>query len=922
VGNPKILGVVGAILLIVSIALIAIGAALPGIRYGDGVWTPPPYDQRNSEGVPLDALQPPLSGTVNECLVTLGDWQLYSDAASLAEITFLGTEVTNLSPDQVSAAVDSLQPLQESIYFWVLSSLAHPWTSAFRDAAEVQVSILNVAYIGVKLSFRLDGVYGVPAADEDVERCAESFETGPSAKLLTQLLNSIHNNASALHVVVCDPNGVNGATKILGSRDSNDPREQSSTIAAEGSVGAALVLRRSALWQSRTSLVHQIGHFFGLPHPFPDFETCKYDGDAITDTPLLYRGSTGCELGSQSMPLCDPQIPLEPASWPIYGFMDTTNDTCRQQFTMGQVLRMRSMLSVLRPTLFQASMDLHRADRIPMASAFQSAIASDFLLERQLSLATTQALNDARKTNESSGAARGNKSVKLPSAAIAAAGRLTSSLDHARLATAGNDILSLDRCSCISPDASGAVFWTGELDSAYLISAVRIVHPWEVVQNATTDAAMWTSNNTSSFVMDAVLSVGDSSASPSAPAPEGIIGASANASQNDFANSLFPAPLVEVWVGSSLEYSKNSLCGRIPFTLGALTNTVQCPTTLSGSIVTVRWLHPLAQWPLCLCDVVALSTVTPPLRSAEGPHAPSTVPGAFMNVSGATASQSGTSSAVSSSAASALAPVPRDPSTTVQCSRSASETLPSWSLDFGADPKLIGGLRLALPFHCSGLVESNVTAAAWNTTSLNCGSYAGANDTDATLWLDIYVTDTPLNRNISKAADSLPRPGDAATCASKVKIIPGRVIDVDCGRFIMGRVVTVVAQPPPPLRNMRLSMCEVRLIGGEVLVMANSVATLQLLTVPADLMSRFAAAIDGKPTTCLQVDRSSNSNNSGGALWTLRLKVRGSLRITCTSSVFVFLSLTPVVFPPVFRILIMSSESALTTLVRPHHPPR
>jgi len=42
----------------------------------------------------------------------------------------------------------------------------------------------------------------------------------------------------------------------------------------------------------------QLGHFLGLPHPFPDErQTCKLDGDAIFDTPLQYAPNHGCQQG-------------------------------------------------------------------------------------------------------------------------------------------------------------------------------------------------------------------------------------------------------------------------------------------------------------------------------------------------------------------------------------------------------------------------------------------------------------------------------------------------------------------------------------------------------------------------------------------------------------------------------------------------
>lgn len=159
----------------------------------------------------------------------------------------------------------------------------------------------------------------------------------------------------AIHVVVCEPEGVRGAAAVLGG--STPP-----VTAADGSGGGSsgtdasaaagtILLRRSAMWLSHTSLVHQVGpaewavawggrkcgcqcprclhpalrpdqaqallsmhaawptplqlgHFLGLPHPFPDErQTCKLDGDAIADTPLQYAPNQGCEPGAQGLAL-------------------------------------------------------------------------------------------------------------------------------------------------------------------------------------------------------------------------------------------------------------------------------------------------------------------------------------------------------------------------------------------------------------------------------------------------------------------------------------------------------------------------------------------------------------------------------------------------------------------------------------------
>jgi hypothetical protein len=70
----------------------------------------------------------------------------------------------------------------------------------------------------------------------------------------------------------------------------------------------------------------QLGHFFGLPHPFPDGrQTCRLDGDGIRDTPQTFAPNHGCEQEGD-MHVCPDS---EDGVLPALNFMDFTNDTCR-----------------------------------------------------------------------------------------------------------------------------------------------------------------------------------------------------------------------------------------------------------------------------------------------------------------------------------------------------------------------------------------------------------------------------------------------------------------------------------------------------------------------------------------------------------------------------------------------------------------
>jgi hypothetical protein len=144
---------------------------------------------------------------------------------------------------------------------------------------------LNAAFQGLGVSFRLDALVSVPATDAVVLQCgtAERWE-----QLALQLLPpaAAQNDSSssgctaaaaaavgdpvAVHVILCDPEGVMGASHVLGSNPTAAATEAAAPTAdaaaagatsnpAPGAASGTVLLRRSALWQSRSGLVHQAG---------------------------------------------------------------------------------------------------------------------------------------------------------------------------------------------------------------------------------------------------------------------------------------------------------------------------------------------------------------------------------------------------------------------------------------------------------------------------------------------------------------------------------------------------------------------------------------------------------------------------------------------------------------------------------------
>lgn len=101
------------------------------------------------------------------------------------------------------------------------------------------------------------------------------------------------------------------------------------------------------------TLTHEVGHWFGLYHPFqggcPTYvddsgNTVEnpnyYGGDQIADTPAEANPSYDC-ITSDSCPT-DPGFDL------VHNYMDYTDDACINSFTSDQVVRMQDQYTLYR----------------------------------------------------------------------------------------------------------------------------------------------------------------------------------------------------------------------------------------------------------------------------------------------------------------------------------------------------------------------------------------------------------------------------------------------------------------------------------------------------------------------------------------------------------------------------------------------
>jgi hypothetical protein len=96
------------------------------------------------------------------------------------------------------------------------------------------------------------------------------------------------------------------------------------------------------------TLVHELGHYFGLLHTFQG--GCVEPGDGISDTPAEASPAFGCEIGRDTCP--------QAGADPINNFMDYSDDACTDRFTLVQDARMQALIATYRPSLIASAFSI------------------------------------------------------------------------------------------------------------------------------------------------------------------------------------------------------------------------------------------------------------------------------------------------------------------------------------------------------------------------------------------------------------------------------------------------------------------------------------------------------------------------------------------------------------------------------------
>lgn len=210
-----------------------------------------------------------------------------------------------------------------------------------------QMKVLNDAYEPVAFRFLLKGITRIENDDWHDLQTNSVEEANMKSALQIQGVTNLN-----VYVTTTAPGVVGWGS--YPSEASKHPLQDGVVIDYRTLPGGSL-----ALYNRGTTLIHQVGHWLGLQHPYQGgCNRYAQEGDGVSDTPATAVPASGCPVVSQSSTpaLLLQQLLGQPTtsvvdSCPgqegqlhgydlVNNFMDLADDACQAQFTLGQQQRM------------------------------------------------------------------------------------------------------------------------------------------------------------------------------------------------------------------------------------------------------------------------------------------------------------------------------------------------------------------------------------------------------------------------------------------------------------------------------------------------------------------------------------------------------------------------------------------------------
>ncbi|KAJ3514346.1 hypothetical protein NLJ89_g2427 [Agrocybe chaxingu] len=191
-----------------------------------------------------------------------------------------------------------------------------------------QMTLLNERYVGTGVSFTLLNVtrvisrYWHETIDSDLPQTAHMY----------RLFRKGRSTSLNVYSVGFYDAGLNGYATLPVSYRTSPTRDGVVLLYATFPGGT------SPNRQGGT-LIHEAGHWLGLRHTFQG--GCTGVGDGVADTPPQGQANFGCPIGADS-------CPGDGLPDPIHNYMDYTDETCRTEFTPGQIDLMQRSIRAFR----------------------------------------------------------------------------------------------------------------------------------------------------------------------------------------------------------------------------------------------------------------------------------------------------------------------------------------------------------------------------------------------------------------------------------------------------------------------------------------------------------------------------------------------------------------------------------------------
>ncbi len=202
-----------------------------------------------------------------------------------------------------------------------------------KAAFQSQIKVMNAAYKSVGIKFSL---YKIKTYSNSV------YFRSCDSKVSEMKTATGTSNEKYLNVWVCDSQYLGVATFPWSSSESS---KLHGVVLDYLALPPASGYTPLAAYNEGDTLVHEVGHFFGLYHTFQG--GCN-GGDEVSDTPAEASPAYGkpC-LTSPALDTCPTIAGVDP----VQNYMDYTDDLCMNQFSPLQKARMRTMLLQYKPTM-------------------------------------------------------------------------------------------------------------------------------------------------------------------------------------------------------------------------------------------------------------------------------------------------------------------------------------------------------------------------------------------------------------------------------------------------------------------------------------------------------------------------------------------------------------------------------------------